>query len=206
MPVAKEYPAIGFAAHQKLALFHLARMDWLKSAEHMVEVISVQQSVGRRAHIPSAAAQAANCFLLAGEEERAWEMLDVIRKYELEKKKDWPREDTDAFGLAKKMTKSSLDEKNEDGTPKNTMEGFKKDARWDLLRKIVLFKQLVLFMTPDLVDRMLALLEESVPPEDQRSPSDHAWRATFVAAICLQPSGQRTRSRPPRVPSSSSRT
>ncbi|CAE7945173.1 Ank3, partial [Symbiodinium sp. KB8] len=80
-------PAFLFLVNVRRATFLLSQFRWRDAGDAFSEAVKVYRSVGRRALCPSLSLNSHLCYIRAGCEERAAEMLALCRSYREEKKK-----------------------------------------------------------------------------------------------------------------------
>jgi len=182
LPIADDYPAIAFVAHQILADYLMAQMDWGAAAGHLSSALGVHRKVSRRAHVPTLARQAAECYLLAGENVEAQAMLSVIESYKGEKKK-WGDEDQRAFAFAETTRKKSKSQ-GDGSFSLPSVESCDWKPRLDVWKRMILHKQLGRSMSQqaaeDLSKAMTDYLEAT--EDGYLRCASH----TLLADLCLQ--------------------
>ncbi|CAE7886380.1 ASB8, partial [Symbiodinium necroappetens] len=80
-------PAFLFLVNVRRATFLLSQFRWRDAGDAFSDAVKVYRSVGRRALCPSLSLNSHLCYIRAGCEERAAEMLALCRSYREEKKK-----------------------------------------------------------------------------------------------------------------------
>lgn len=100
-------PAVEFFLHQKLAVLHMAVLDWGSAAEGWEASLMVNVAKNRRSWVPFLSYLASLCRLLAGDVVASKAHTDRVRQYAKLRKRNWPPEDSLAFRKVKDIDREA---------------------------------------------------------------------------------------------------